>query len=179
MARCWETDIEFLKAHDGSDYTCLKLLTDVERKHPDAWRTYEMIAGIDCRPRKLGFSVGCLYVDATPRTTTKGIYTGFDVFEVLPVEFSVVTMPANRLAWIENIAVDLMEKGIVPISKSYARKGIVLNKDLAFSQPMMERITDWMDFGPMDGPKLEKLALYFEKKYGIIYARMPRSGRNA
>lgn len=162
------TDVSFLKTGAGEDHCCLKLITDIEAKHPDAWRTYEMIAGIDCRARKLGFSVGCLYVDAKQRQTKSGLYRGADVFEVLPVEFSIVSMPANRLAWIDTIAKDMQQKGLLP-------GGETRTKTYWESPPVVEVITDWMDFGPTDGPKLEKLAAYFEQKYGIIYARRPRS----
>jgi hypothetical protein len=99
---------------DGKSFAAVEQEVDLQVDNAPAMKTFGYIVGKNCKPRRLGFSCGVVYTEVKPKRTKTGRVTGVRVEDLFPAEHSVVTMPSNRLAWIETIAKDFRQKGIIP-----------------------------------------------------------------
>lgn len=125
---------------------------------------------------EFGWSIGCMYRNAKRREGPRGLLAGFDVYAVETKEFSIVSLPANPLAWCDAVAKGLVARGVIPPRAS----------DPEFARV----VSNWPDFdkrlkGQIDGSDLEqaalaaKLHLLFDwaKQFGIVPAYDPMKRR--
>lgn len=83
----------------------LHLTAEVEQSNPKAMQTYAMISG----GRRLGCSIGCMVLDYDIDLDTDTIL----IRSVLPVEYSVVSVPANMRCWVEIATKSLFERSLL------------------------------------------------------------------
>lgn len=103
----------YLVKRDG--FTDLDLEVAVCKESTRAMETYSMIKnGI-----RLGVSVGVM-VDDVNKTDEK--YRGRNVIEIgstIPLEASVVGIPANRRSWVQDAIVGLVERGVLEMDEQF------------------------------------------------------------
>lgn len=83
----------------------LHLSAEVETSNPKAMQTYAMIA----RGRRLGCSIGCMVLDYDYDKHGDTLL----IKSVLPVEYSVCSVPANQRCWVEIATKSLFERSLV------------------------------------------------------------------
>lgn len=83
----------------------LYLSSEVESSNPRAMQTYNMIS----RGRRLGCSIGCMVLDYDYDPSTETIL----ISHVLPVEWSVVGVPAQMRCWVEVATKSLFERSLL------------------------------------------------------------------
>lgn len=82
------------------EFAVVKICAFVERDNPPAVKSYKMLLPTTWRKAlEFGWSVGCMYKNATARQDKRGRLIGADVWEVQSLEWSLVGIPAEQQSW--------------------------------------------------------------------------------
>lgn len=142
---------------DKDNWAGVWIKSDVELENPQAALLYKFLK----KGRRLGWSVGCQYIKYRRKNDARGAVKGFDVYEVRPIEWSVVGVPANQCSWIESTKSFLIRKGVLPAGENDPEMAYVFKH--------------WDQFG-VDAPKIRALADEMFNRYGLVFAE-PATGK--